>query len=282
MAVKAGEAARATRVHEILHRVVQKQSAAKEDRNRWIFGQRALVRFLRSNGKLAREELRHYEVRPKVDGMERDLISLEGKVTIGKEVHPYSDPEYRSGKMDLDGELVDGFADDFLFEKGARDGLPKNLFPVSAEMVERHEFTLDGEEDYRGRQVFRITFVPVKKEGDRPSGWWKGEMLVDTETLQPLLVTTTQARGIPMAVRALLGINVKQMGFRLEYGEVAPGVWFPTRYSGEFSLRILFGYSRRIALSLHNLDFRKATAESSIQYEGEAKGDELEGRPPVQ
>jgi hypothetical protein len=95
-----------------------------------------------------------------------------------------------------------------------------------------------------------------------------------------VLVTTTQARGIPLAVRTLLGINVKQIGFRLEYTEVEPGVWFPTRYGGEFSLRVLFGYSRRIALSLLNTEFQRASAESRIRFEGEAVPDETREPEP--
>jgi hypothetical protein len=228
------------------------------------------VRFLRSNGELAREELRYYEVRPKPDGMEREMKSVEGKVSIGKQTYPYTDPEYRSGNIDLDGELVDSFADDFLFDQKSRDGLPDDLFPLSTEMVSRHNFTLHGAEDYRGRQVYRITFAPAKKTKEAPAGWWKGEMLVDVGALQPVLVVTSQAKGLPVAVRTLLGINLKQTGFRLEYSELEPGLWFPTRYGGEFSLRVLFGYSRRIALSLRNTEFRKASAESSIRYENEA------------
>jgi hypothetical protein len=137
-------------------------------------------------------------------------------------------------------------------------------------MVSRHNFTLHGAEDYRGRQVYRITFAPAKKTKEAPAGWWKGEMLVDVGALQPVLVVTTQAKGLPVAVRTLLGINLKQTGFRLEYSELEPGLWFPTRYGGEFSLRVVFGYSRRIALSLRNTEFRKASAESSIRYENEA------------
>lgn len=257
-------------VHQILTAVLQNQTKSLEARRAWLFRQQTLVRFLRGNGELAREELRHYEVRPKPDGVEREMKSVEGKVSIGKQTYPYTDPEYRSGTIDLDGELVDSFADDFLFEEKSRDGLPDDLFPLSTEMVNRHRFTLHGAEDYRGRQVYRITFAPAKKTKETPAGWWKGEMLVDAGALQPVLVVTTQARGLPVAVRTLLGVNLKQTGFRLEYSELEPGLWFPTRYGGEFSLRVLFGYSRRIALSLRNTEFRKASAESSIRYANEA------------
>lgn len=257
-------------VQQILESVLQNQTKSLEARRAWLFRQQTLVRFLRGNGDLAREELRHYEVRPKPDGMEREMKSVEGKVSIGKQTYSYTDPEYRSGNIDLDGELVDSFADDFLFQEKLRDGLPDDLFPLSTEMVNRHRFTLHGAEDYRGRQVYRITFAPAKKTKEHPAGWWKGEMLVDVGALQPVLVVTTQAKGLPVAVRTLLGINLKQTGFRLEYSELEPGLWFPTRYGGEFSLRVLFGYSRRIALSLRNTEFRKASAQSSIRYEHEA------------
>jgi hypothetical protein len=259
------------RLEEVLAEVLENQTKTLEDRRNWIFRQQTLVRFFRGNGELAREELRQYEVRPKPDGMEREMQSLAGKVVIGKKTYPYADPEYRSGTIDLDGELADSFADEFLFEEKSRDGVPADLFPVSREMVERHAFTLHGLEDYKGRPVYRITFVPLKKTGEKPGGWWKGEMLVDAVSKQPVLIVTTQAKGLPVAVRTLLGVNLRQTGFRLEYVELEPGVWFPARYGGEFSLRVLFGYSRRIALSLRNEEFRRAKAESEIRYEGEAE-----------
>ena len=254
------------RVSEILEALVANQEKAIAARNAWLFRQRTFVRLLRSNGDLAREQAREFDVRPMPDGIEREQTAFEGKVAIGKEIYPYADPSYRTGDIDLDGEIAESFAEDVLFHKESRDNLSDEFFPISRTMLARHDFRLAGEEIYRERPVYRLTFRPAKKSRDTERGDWKGEVLVDAETFQPVLVITQQAHGVPFAVRTLLGSNVKQFGFKLEYAEVEEGLWFPKRYSGEFSLRVLFGYSRRIALSVENFEFQKATAESTIRF----------------
>ena len=87
-------------------------------------------------------------------------------------------------------------------------------------------FHLDGVESYQGREVYRVTFEPTGswEGGGTP---WKGEALIDTEQLQPLLVTTQLAHGIPVWVRVVFGTNVHNVGFKVTYQEVDDGVWFP-------------------------------------------------------
>jgi hypothetical protein len=45
-------------------------------------------------------------------------------------------------------------------------------------------------------------------------------------------------------------------------------LWFPASYGSEFFLRLFFGYSRTVTVSLENTDFRLAEAESRITFEG--------------
>lgn len=250
----------------ILLAVREQQERGAEQHKHWIFDQQVLVRLLRGGGRLAREEVRSYRVRPNAEGQERDLLSLEGKVAIKGEIYPYTDPEYRTGSIDLDGELAESFADDLGMGGSGKDQLEDSMYPLSRHMMERHHFQLHGLEEYRGRQVYRFTFEPKGKKEAKDRGFWEGEVLVDAKALAPVLMVTHQARGIPFVVRTMLGTNVRQVGFRLEYAEMPDGTWFPSRYSGEFSLRVLFGYSRRIALSSHNTNFVRADAESAIEY----------------
>ncbi len=267
----------------ILDAVRKQQAEGKQQRSRWMFQQQVLVRMLRGKGVLAREELRQYRVRPTVKLIERDLLSLEGKVAIKGTVHPYSDPEYRTGNFDLDGEIVQSFAEDVMFHKGGDDSLEDSMYPLSDAMMARHQFEFHGEERYQGREVYRFTFQPNPKQGKKAGqgkddessreteearrGFWEGEMLVDRTTLAPVLVVTHQARNVPLVVRTLLGSNVKQFGYKLEYAQMPDGTWFPSRYSGEFSLRVLFGYSRRIAVSAVNSSFQRASADTEIRYD---------------
>jgi hypothetical protein len=279
----------------ILDAVRKQQAEGKQQRSRWVFQQQVLVRMLRGKGALAREELRQYRVRPTEKSIERDLLSLEGKVAIKGKVYPYSDPEYRTGGLDLDGEIAQSFAEDIMFHKDGDDSLEDSMYPLSNAMMARHQFSFQGEERYQGREVYRFTFQPNPKQGKKPGqgkdnessreteelqrGFWEGEMLVDRATLAPVLVVTHQARNLPLVVRTLLGSNVKQFGYKLEYAQMPDGTWFPSRYSGEFSLRVLFGYSRRIAVSALNSDFQRASADTEIRYDLDAPVEESDGTP---
>lgn len=252
---------------DVLRAIRHQQEQGQAQRKRWIFDQQILVRLLRGKGQLAREEVRRYRVRPTEKGQERDLLSLEGKVAIKGKIYPYADPKYRTGEIDLDGEIAESFADDLLFHKDSGDGDEDSMYPLSEHMMERHRFTSHGKETYQGRAVYKFTFAPNPKGKEKERGFWEGEVLVDCDALAPVLVVTHQARNLPVAVRTLLGTNVQQFGYKLEYAEMPDGTWFPSRYSGEFSLRVLFGYSRRIAVSARNENFERASAETEIRYD---------------
>ncbi|MCW5964195.1 MAG: hypothetical protein KIT83_09155 [Bryobacterales bacterium] len=255
-------------MEDVLRAVRMQQEQGQAERQRWMFDQHILVRLLRGKGELAREEVRRYRVRPGAKGEERDLLSLDGKVAIKGKLYPYTDPEYRTGNIDLDGEIAESFATEMLFVKDLEDGDDDSMYPLSRLMMERHRFTSHGKATYQGRSVYRFTFAPNPKgKGKDKHGFWEGEVLVDCDALAPVLVVTHQARNLPVVVRTLLGTNVQQFGYKLEYAEMPDGTWFPSRYSGEFSLRVLFGYSRRIALSARNENFERASAETEIHYD---------------
>lgn len=69
-----------------------------------------------------------------------------------------------------------------------------------------------------------------------------------------------------MWARMVFGTNVKQLGFKVTYGEADDGVWFPTAYGGEFEVKALFLYKRQISLSLRNSDFERADVSSKIAF----------------
>jgi hypothetical protein len=156
-------------------------------------------------------------------------------------------------------------------DKNARDGITKDLFALTANHQKGFVFKLEGKEDYRGREVYRITFKPRKpslfdcdEEGE--SSCWAGEALIDPLEYQPVLVTSWLAKGIPMAVQVLLGTNIKHLGFKVAYQKFDEGLWFPVTYGGEFYVRGLFFYKRTIAMSVVNSGFRKSDVTSVVSF----------------
>jgi hypothetical protein len=80
-------------------------------------------------------------------------------------------------------------------------------------------------------------------------------------------VTTYVAHGIPFIVKAALGTNVQQAGFKVTYRKFEPGLWFPVTYGGEFKVRALFLYVRRVGISMQNSGFQRARVESTVKFE---------------
>ncbi|HYP14803.1 MAG TPA: hypothetical protein VEQ63_12820, partial [Bryobacteraceae bacterium] len=87
------------------------------------------------------------------------------------------------------------------------------------------------------------------------------------------------AKRIPMAVKILLGTNLKGLGFSVAYEKVDDGVWFPSSIGGEFHLRAVFFYSRNISVDVKNSGFRRVDVQSRVVDYAEAKPDQSETRP---
>ena len=153
-------------------------------------------------------------------------------------------------------------------DKKSRDGIPEDMFPLTSKEQEHYNYSLAGVQKVNGVDAIRLTFEPKKGDDEKE---WAGEVLVDPVEFQPIRVVTKLAFNIPWAVKVFLGTNVRQLGFTVTYRKVAEGLWFPVSYGTEFHLRVLFGYARTIALSLDNHDFRRASADSSIQFDQEPK-----------
>lgn len=254
---------------EIMARVADNQERTLEARSTLVYHQRVQVRLMKSGNKLSREAVREYLVTPTAAGFERQQVSFSGRAMVKGQVVNLDVPDVRYGKIDIDGEVAEELSEEFGGEKDARDGIHGDLFPLTAKHLPRYHFRLDGRQEFRGRPVWRVTFTPKKKAFDTEDGGspWEGEVLVDCAEYQPALVTSFLSKGIPMAVRVLLGTNLKHLGFKLTYRKVAEGVWMPDTYSGEFGLRAVFFYGRTISLSMQNSDFRKADVTSTVRYE---------------
>jgi len=270
-ALAAAQCPEAPPLEVILSRLAANQERAIEARRTVVYEQKTLVRFLRTNGKLAREERRHYTVTPMPSGTEKKLESFEGRYETKGRLLPYDKPGFTYKDLDLDGELIEDLTEDLLNDQGSRDGIAAGLFPLTSREQRGYRFFFEGCRALGGAAAFLLRFQPRKlAEGD--SKPWQGEVYVDPQEFQPLLVVTKLARNVPAAVRVLFGISVRQLGFSVTFTRVADGLWFPFTYGTEFGLKVLFGYKRNITMNAVNSGFRRAQADSTITFPQELTG----------
>jgi hypothetical protein len=256
----------------IMAKVAQNQDRAQEMRKAFVYHQSLLIRFMRGNGKLAREEQREYTVTPSEKGFKKDLVHFTGKYERGGKLLDYNEPGFEYKGVDIDGGLANEFANDLANDKESRDGITNDLFALTGAKQKKYNFTFEGKENYRGTEVYRITFKPKKAslfdcDEDDGGECWSGEALIDTKEYQPVLVTTWLAKKVPMAVQVLLGTNIKHLGFKVAYQKFAEGLWFPVTYGGEFYIRGVFFYKRTIALSMVNSGFEKSDVTSTVSFQ---------------
>ncbi len=160
---------------------------------------------------------------------------------------------------DLDRELVESLRRGLLNDK-SKDGVDSDLFPLTSKEQKDYAFQFLGRERMNGHDAFHIVFRPK----DKSDLSWKGDAYIDTTTFEPVLVTTGLSRKIPFAVRMLLGTNLPGLGFTIVYAPQADGVWFPSTFSTEFKIRVLFFFHREILLDAQNREFEKTHIDSKI------------------
>jgi hypothetical protein len=271
VAVMASSEAGPTDVPGIMARVAANQEGAREARANYVYRQEQAIKMRRPNGKVAREQKAEYVVTPGKDGAEKSLAKFAGRYEYKGKYVPYDDPGYRYKDLDLDGELVHDMADDMMNDSKSRDGIGRDLFPLTADEQKKYDFRLVKTEEYRGARVYRVAFQPRRgAEHDEDDVLWKGEALIDVREYQPVLVSTSMAQKIPTAVKVLLGTDIKGLGFSVTYQKFADGVWFPVSYGGEFVVRGLFFYRRSISVAMVNSDFRKTDVKSTLVYATDA------------
>lgn len=263
-------------VELIMAKVAANQERAEKARTAYLYKQHIVITSRRTNGKLMCKEKTDYQVLPSETGLEKEQTGLEGKlwhkhsyITYVSGNEPNSTAKITPADVEieipggpLDVELVRGFRDALANDK-AKDGLAKDLFPLTEEEQKQYEFQLVGQEQRQGRKVYRVRFRPK----DRQDMTWAGEALIDAAEFAPVTISTKLSRPIPLFVRALLGTDVPGLGFSVAYRRVADGLWFPISFGTEFRLRALFFLNRTLAVSLENTDFQQASAESTIHYQ---------------
>jgi hypothetical protein len=248
---------------KIMKKVAENQDRAQQERAHFVYQQNVHVTTRRTNGKLAREEITDLLVTPTAKGTERKRESIKGRywykghyLAFSGEPVPHQDS--------LDGGLTAGFRDD-LTNDNSKDGIAKDLFPLTSEEQKDLRFELAGEQMAAGRKAYRVRFDPK----DRNNFTWAGEALIDEEEFQPVSVYTRLSRRIPFFVRTLLGTDVPGLGFNTQYARIDKDFWFPISFGTEFRLHAVFFINRTITVSLENKNFKRAVVESQIQYQEE-------------
>jgi hypothetical protein len=248
---------------DIMKRVAANQDREQKDRLAFVYESHIKVQTRHTNGKLAREEITDYIVTPTPKGIEKKTQAFKG--TYCKK-GSCADFKTEPGPENLDGELVKSFRDD-LTKTDSKDGVDKELFPLTTDSQKDLMFELAGEKEVSGRIAYVIRFSPK----DRNDINWAGEALVDKEEFQPVWVYTRLSRRLPFAVRTLLGTDLPGLGFNTRYARIDKDIWFPVSFGTEFRIHAVFFINRTLTVSMENKNFKRFSADSTIKYGDEAK-----------
>jgi hypothetical protein len=246
---------------EIMAKVAENQDRAVKERASYVYEQKIHVASRRTNGKLLAEVTSVYAVAPSDKGVTRQVKSFVGRsLKKGKYIeYPAQEEMEHAGGIDPD--VVASFERDFAEEK-SKDGLGKDLFPLTSDQQKDYQFQLSSEREVKGRRAYVILFGPK----DRNEFTWAGEAWVDKTEFQPIHVATKLSRRLPVLVRTMLGTDVPGLGFNVEYQRFEEGVWFPVSFGTEFRVHAVFFFNRAITVALDNSQFKKVQVDSSIQF----------------
>ncbi|HLV88337.1 MAG TPA: hypothetical protein VKV39_15225 [Candidatus Sulfotelmatobacter sp.] len=247
----------------IMAHVAENQDRSEALRKQYVYQQRShVVSHKPKGGRLQREETADYDVTPTSDGTEKQLKHITGRYW-NKGKYETFESNQEPDADGLDASLVRTFRDDLMDDK-SKDGLGKDLFPLTSEKQKDYKFTLLGREVEDGRSVYHIGFRPK----DSHDIAWAGEAYIDEAEFQPVRVFTKLSRRLPLMVRTLLGTDVPGLGFNVAYKRQEGGVWFPVSFGTEFRLHAVFFINRDISVSLQNTGFQRTHVESKMKVIG--------------
>ncbi len=247
---------------DIMARVATNQDRSEALRKEFVYRQHIHILTHKPGGRLQREETADYDVSPMPQGTEKRLKTLTGRY-LAKGKYQSFEGEPVPEEDSLDSELIKGFRDDLSNEK-TKDGLAKNLFPLTSEEQKDYQFSLLGQEMQEGRNCYHIAFRPK----DKAEFTWAGEAYIDASEFEPVRVFTKLSRRVPFMVRTMLGTDVPGVGFNVVYKRQQDGVWFPSTFGTEFRIRALFFINRNVSIALENSAFEHTHVESKMKVVG--------------
>ncbi len=250
-------------------RVAANQDRCEALRKEYVYKQHIHIATHKPKNRMMREETADYDVVPLPDGPQKQLKSLTGRYwnkdkyvefkgepadTRGTDADLISslrnhEPLPEAGRTDAD--LIRNLRD-HLLNDNSKDGLARDLFPLTSEEQKAYEFKLLGQEVEAGRNVYHIAFTPK----DTAAATWAGEAFIDAAEFQPVRVFTEMSRRLPFLVRTMW-FDLPGIGFDVEYERQEDGVWFPSSFGTEFRLHVgpMLFFNRDIAISLTNSEF---------------------------
>jgi len=161
---------------DIMARVAANQDSSEKLRSQYIYQQHIRVISKKPSGKVLREETADYHVVPKPDRTDRTLEQLTGRYWHRGKYEAFSGepvPEPDS----TDGELIRDFREDLTNDK-SRDGMARDLFPLTTDEQKDYKFRLMDHEPFGGRPCYHIAFTP--KDDDDTD--WAGEAYIDAQS----------------------------------------------------------------------------------------------------
>ena len=255
----------AVKAAEIMARVAVNQDRSEALRKQYIYRQHVHVLTHKPGGRLQREETTDYDMIPQPDGVEKKLKLVTGRYWKKGKYESF-DGEPVPEADSLDGDLIQSLRDDLTNDK-SKDGLGKDLFPLTSDEQKKYDFELLGQEQQDGKNVYHVGFKPK----DKSDITWAGEAYVDAAEFQPVRVFTKLSRRMPFMVRTMLGTDVPGIGFNVTYKRQEDGVWFPVSFGTEFRLRAVFFINRNISIALENSNFEHTHVESKMKMVGPAE-----------
>ena len=261
----------------IMARVAANQDRSEALRKEYVYKQHIHIATHKPKTRMMREETADYDVVPLADGTQKQLKSLTGRYwNKNKYVVIQGEPAPGDGKSDADlihnlrnhepvpeagrtdADLIRNLRNNLLNDK-SKDGLARDLFPLTSEEQKDYEFKLLGQEVEAGRNVYHIGFTPKNEE--EPT--WAGEAFIDAAEFQPVRVFTKMSRRLPLLVRTMW-FDLPGIGFNVVYKRQEDGVWFPTIFGTEFQMQFgpLFFFNRDVSISLENSGFEHTHVET--------------------
>lgn len=245
---------------QIMARVAANQDRSDNLRSQYIYKQHIHVVSRKTNKKVMCEESVDYLVVPGPSGIKKEPQAITGRYwSKGRYVEFKTDSPADHDSVDT--SLVHDFVHD-LADDRSKDGLARDLFPLTTREQNEYQFRLIGKGTQNGRPVYHLAFAPK----DTSEYTWAGEALIDAADFEPVNVFTRLSKPLPLLVRALL-VSLPGVGFNVDYARQPDGVWFPSSFGTEFRIRIFAFFARDLTVSLQNSSFEHTHVETRIKPE---------------
>jgi Ni/Co efflux regulator RcnB len=136
---------------EIMARVATNQDRDQQARNQFVYDRKVHRTMRRKDGKLLQEEYWTFAMTPGPRGTEKKLLSVQGRHWKHGQYLPFSGEPVPDGLLSI---TLDDEGD-----SKTRDGIDKDLFPLTTAEQKKYAFELLGERVVNGRPAYQTESV---------------------------------------------------------------------------------------------------------------------------